>query len=106
MQPMMYLAQFCTCYERTQFLAAMRVLKYQYTAKYKKLTFRGGRTTLDDQAADARHCMYLIRNFVNKGIIILEYISSEHNVAEMMTKPLQKLKHSYFTNMLLQDQEE
>mmetsp|Transcript_40261 Transcript_40261/g.76979 ORF Transcript_40261/g.76979 Transcript_40261/m.76979 type:complete len:86 (+) Transcript_40261:3-260(+) len=49
---------------------------------------------------------HLIRDFVNKGIISLEYISTEHNIADILTKPLQRLKHSYFTNMLLQDQKE
>mmetsp|Transcript_40255 Transcript_40255/g.76962 ORF Transcript_40255/g.76962 Transcript_40255/m.76962 type:complete len:86 (+) Transcript_40255:1388-1645(+) len=49
---------------------------------------------------------HLMRDFVNKVIISLEYIGIERNIADIMTKPLQKLKHNYFTNMLLQDQKE
>lgn len=43
---------------------------------------------------------HLIRDYANKGIVKLEYISIEHNVADTTTKALQRVKHSYFTDML------
>lgn len=49
---------------------------------------------------------HLVWDFLNKGIISLVYISSEHNIADILTRSMQRLKHMYFTNMLLQDQRE
>lgn len=44
-----------------------------------------------------------MRVFVNKELIKLEYIST--NIADIISKSLQRVKNSCFTNMLLQDQE-
>lgn len=48
---------------------------------------------------------HLIRDCAKKGVIGLECISTKRNVANIVTKPLQRMKHSYFTSLLLQDQE-
>lgn len=48
---------------------------------------------------------HLIIDFASKGATKLECINTSHKIADIMTKPLQKVKHIYFTNMLLQDQE-
>mmetsp|Transcript_43485 Transcript_43485/g.81431 ORF Transcript_43485/g.81431 Transcript_43485/m.81431 type:complete len:398 (+) Transcript_43485:385-1578(+) len=207
MQPVVYLAQFCTCYGRDHFLAALRILKYLCTVQGRKLTFRGGyehplpenqaRLTIysdsdwamgstdrksysgntvfingdlvgwythkqpivatssteaeyvavsdackdglslyyflgefvqvltpitiymDNQGAmfmasnlvtnkrskhiDLRY--HMIRDYINKGIFRLEYISTDKNIADIMTKGLEKVKHRMFTKMLLQDTE-
>lgn len=47
---------------------------------------------------------HLIRVHASKGIIKLEYIGIEYNVADIMIKLVQKVKHIYFTTMLLHDQ--
>lgn len=43
-----------------------------------------------------------IRDYETKGIIKLEYTGTEHTVADIVAKPLQKVKHGYFTIMRLQ----
>lgn len=43
MQSVLYLTQFCTCYDRDIFSAALHTLKYVCTIKCNTLTFRGGR---------------------------------------------------------------
>lgn len=40
---------------------------------------------------------HLIRDYASEGMI-KEHISTEHNTAEIMTKPLRRLEQSYFTN--------
>lgn len=47
----------------------------------------------------------MIVDYVNKGIIELECISTEHNITDIMNMPLQKVRHSYIINMLLHGQE-
>lgn len=42
MQPVVYLAQLCTCSDEDKFLATLPVLKYANTVKDRKLTFRAG----------------------------------------------------------------
>lgn len=48
MQPLLYLAHFCTCYDCSQLLSTLRVLKYLYAAKDKQLTFKVGTCTVGD----------------------------------------------------------
>lgn len=45
-----------------------------------------------------------MKEFIKKGIINLVYVRTEKNTADSMTKPMQKLKHSYCTNMLMHHQ--
>lgn len=53
---------------------------------------------------DLRH--HLIRGIINMGAIKPEYISTEHSIADVKTKPLQKVTPRCFTNTLLHDQME
>lgn len=46
---------------------------------------------------------HLIWDYSNKEIVKQEYIGTKHNVIGITTKPLWKLRHNYFTNVLLQD---
>lgn len=49
---------------------------------------------------------HLIRDFANTGLIQLEDVRIERNIAYIMTKSLQRVEYSFFTNMFLQDQKE
>lgn len=51
------------------------------------------------------HPYHMIRDYNNSGIIKLNYISTAHNTAEITTKVLDKIKHRYFANNLLQYKE-
>lgn len=42
MRHVVHLAQFCTCYDRTCFLAAFQVLKYLHTTREKRFALVGG----------------------------------------------------------------
>lgn len=47
----------------------------------------------------------MIRDCNNKIIIKMKYISTERDIADIMAKALDKVKHRYFTGQLLQLQE-
>lgn len=47
----------------------------------------------------------MIRDFINHLMIKPEYINTEHNVADIRNKPLQRVKRRCFTNILPHDQE-
>lgn len=47
----------------------------------------------------------MMRGYNNKGIIYMNYISTVHSTADIMTKALNNAKHSYFTNKILKDKD-
>lgn len=47
---------------------------------------------------------HIIRDY-NKGIMKLNYISTKHSTADIMSKDLEKLEHRYFANKVFQDKE-
>lgn len=47
----------------------------------------------------------MIRDYNKKGVIKLNSISAEHNIADIMTKTQDKANHRYFTAFLLQVKE-
>eukprot|EP00241_Pyramimonas_parkeae_P009870 CAMPEP_0114244830 /NCGR_PEP_ID=MMETSP0058-20121206/11555_1 /TAXON_ID=36894 /ORGANISM="Pyramimonas parkeae, CCMP726" /LENGTH=122 /DNA_ID=CAMNT_0001357809 /DNA_START=1883 /DNA_END=2251 /DNA_ORIENTATION=- len=46
---------------------------------------------------------HMIRDSINKGLFRLEHINTDKNIADIMTKGLEKVEHMMFTKMLLQD---
>lgn len=46
-----------------------------------------------------------IRDFVHKDVINMECIRTVHDNADIITKPLQRLNHGYFINVLMHNQE-
>lgn len=60
---------------------------------------------VDGKRSKHNDTMYhLIRDCANTGVNKFEYTRTEHIVADIMTKPQQKVKHGFFTSMLLHDQ--
>lgn len=76
-----WLAQPCTCYERTHCLPGLRVLKYMYTAKYKRIAFGGGRAALGDSpASDAMPCIYSDSDLVMGSVDPKSYYGNVANL--------------------------
>jgi len=48
---------------------------------------------------------HMIRDYINKCLFRLEYISTDKNIADIVTKGLEKVKHRQFIKILLQDAE-
>ena len=48
---------------------------------------------------DIRH--HHIRTCVEDGLLKVEYICTDENIADLLTKSLGKVKHQYFTNQVL-----
>jgi hypothetical protein len=43
---------------------------------------------------------HFIINEISRNIFHLEYIKTEHNIADTFTKPLQRIKHNYFNSLM------
>jgi hypothetical protein len=43
---------------------------------------------------------HFIINEINRSTIILQYVKTEHNLADTFTKPLQRIKHNYFNTLM------
>jgi hypothetical protein len=45
-------------------------------------------------------CYHYIRNMVQRGALKLQYISTDEQAADMLTKPLSRVKFEYFRDKL------
>lgn len=45
--------------------------------------------------------VHFIRDIVTKNLVRVKYVQSDHNVADIMTKPLGSVKFNYFRNNML-----
>jgi hypothetical protein len=46
---------------------------------------------------------HMIRDYIKQGFFVLKYVCTTNNVADILTKALERLKHEVFTNALLRD---
>jgi hypothetical protein len=57
-------------------------------------------TVFDDKTKHIEIWYHYIRDMVQKGVVKLEYVGTDEQVADVLTKPLSHVKFEYFLDKL------
>ncbi|CAH2102590.1 unnamed protein product [Euphydryas editha] len=108
------LSQFNTAFTKDHWLAAKRILRYlsgttDYGLVYVKTVYSDNQSALrllevkeychrKTKHIDIRY--HFVKDLIKNNNVITEYMSTEHMIADVLTKPLSRIKHLSFVKEL------